>query len=88
MITGDNKLTGEAICREIGIFGAEETLEGKSMTGRQFVELGPSERRQVLQVMSQCPSTSLMGHWSKLLGLHGPHAMHFIAAVQDTGDNL
>lgn len=50
VITGDNKLTGEAICREIGIFGAEEPLEGKSMTGRQFVELSPSERRRILQV--------------------------------------
>ena len=54
MITGDNKLTGEAICREIGIFGAEESLEGKSMTGRQFVELSPSERRRVLQVIFPC----------------------------------
>ena len=50
VITGDNKLTGEAICREIGIFGSDESLEGKSMTGRQFVELGGSERRRILQV--------------------------------------
>ena len=55
VITGDNKLTAEAICREIGIFAAEEPLEGKSMTGRQFVELSPAERRRILQVHLQDP---------------------------------
>ena len=50
VITGDNQLTGEAICREIGIFGPDETLKGKSMTGRQFVEMDTAERQRVLQV--------------------------------------
>ncbi|CAL8463437.1 g2971 [Coccomyxa elongata] len=50
VITGDNKLTAEAICRKIGVFGDEETdLEGKSLTGRQFVELPLEKRRAILE---------------------------------------
>ena len=50
MITGDNKLTAEAICRKIGVFDEDESLKGKSMTGREFVELPLAERRAVLEV--------------------------------------
>lgn len=50
MITGDNKLTAEAICRKIGVFGEGESLKGKSMTGREFVELPLAERRAILEV--------------------------------------
>ena len=50
VITGDNKLTAEAICRKIGVFNETESLEGKSMTGRAFVELSKEERRKVLEV--------------------------------------
>ena len=55
MITGDNKLTAEAICRKIGTFGEDESLEGKSMTGRAFVELSATERRRVLEVRKSPP---------------------------------
>ena len=34
MITGDNKLTAEAIAEDIGIFRAGEDISSKSMTGR------------------------------------------------------
>ncbi|CAK8543779.1 unnamed protein product [Lathyrus sativus] len=39
VITGDNKNTAEAICREIGVFTPNEDISSKSVTGRDFMEL-------------------------------------------------
>ncbi|GAU35356.1 hypothetical protein TSUD_337480 [Trifolium subterraneum] len=39
VITGDNKNTAEAICREIGVFSPNEDISSKSVTGRDFMEL-------------------------------------------------
>ncbi|GLJ15868.1 hypothetical protein SUGI_0261930 [Cryptomeria japonica] len=48
VITGDNKFTAEAICRDIGIFYETENLSGKSYTGKEFMELPLNKRREVL----------------------------------------
>ena len=39
VITGDNKNTAEAICREIGVFGSKEDFSWRSLTGREFMDL-------------------------------------------------
>lgn len=49
VITGDNKNTAEAICRKIGVFGADEDLTGKSYTGREFDELSQAEKIEAVK---------------------------------------
>jgi len=44
MITGDTKPTAEAIGREIGLFTKDESMEGKSILGKEFMML-PQEKQ-------------------------------------------
>lgn len=39
VITGDNKNTAEAICKQIGVFPVDADLRGHSYTGREFDEM-------------------------------------------------
>ncbi|XP_078429688.1 calcium-transporting ATPase 4, endoplasmic reticulum-type-like [Wolffia australiana] len=48
VITGDNKDTAEAICREIGVFSPGEDISSKSITGKEFMTL-PDKKKYLQQ---------------------------------------
>lgn len=48
VITGDNKCTAEAICREINLFPKNEDLRRRSLTGKEFMALTSSQQIEIL----------------------------------------
>jgi P-type Ca2+ transporter type 2A len=67
-ITGDNKDTAEAICRQIGIFGEDEDTTGKSYTGRELDALSPEEKLEAVKRASLFSRTE-PGHKYQLVDL-------------------
>ncbi|XP_072982750.1 calcium-transporting ATPase, endoplasmic reticulum-type [Typha latifolia] len=50
VITGDNKSTAEAICKEIGLFPTLTSLKDKSFTGKEFAALPLSKQIEVVSM--------------------------------------
>lgn len=68
VITGDNKNTAEAICREIGVFGAYEDIGLKSITGKEFMEL-PDKKSHLRQSGWLLFSRAEPGHKQEIVKL-------------------
>ncbi|KAG8894398.1 hypothetical protein FRC01_012998, partial [Tulasnella sp. 417] len=68
VITGDNKGTAETICRQIGVFGANEDLTGKSYTGRELDDMTEAQKLEAVKNASLFTRTE-PGHKSQLVDL-------------------
>jgi Ca2+ transporting ATPase len=67
-VTGDNKGTAEAICRQIGIFEPGEDTTGKSYTGREFDALTLEQKKELVHRVKLFSRTE-PSHKSQLVDL-------------------
>ncbi|CAJ1343192.1 unnamed protein product [Effrenium voratum] len=51
MTTGDNKVTAEAISRQLGILAPDSDVSAKSLTGKEFADMSHADRADVLKSM-------------------------------------
>lgn len=56
VITGDNKRTAEAICRQIGVFDVSESTDNKSFSGQEFSAMSEAAKRNAVKA-AKCLST-------------------------------
>jgi len=52
VITGDNKVTAESICRRIGVFSSQEDVIGKSFIGSEFDKMTESQKMDAVRSAS------------------------------------
>lgn len=67
VITGYNKSTVEAICREFGLFYEDENLQGRRFTGKEFMALSSSQQIEILSEPGEWFSLELSLGTSKIL---------------------
>ena len=76
VITGDNQLTAEAICGEIGVFTSVADAKGKSFTGREFASM--SKKKQL---------EALLGEGGRVFSRAEPkHKQDIVRLLRDNGD--